>query len=257
MEKWKALDELIKGASVIDLSPRIEHGMPKWPTHPMVIVDATVTQEHDGYFCQTLVMGEHTGAHVDAPAHVVRGMTEWTIDRFPADILIGPAIHYDLSRFDPQPGERITIDQIRQLEEEMGDHCREGDIVLLDFGWQKYWTCGPDWIFYGKNQPGLDEETCRLFAERGVKAVGADTVACDTPVKDGFEYESFGHYKYWLPNKIFIMEMLMNLNQLPHRCDFIATPLFIKGGSGSPIRPVAIVIVSRNLESAGQDSSAG
>ena len=241
MSSWKALDEILKDAKIIDLSPRIEHGMPKWPTHPQIIVDPTVTQDHDGYYCQTLVMGEHTGSHVDAPAHVVRDMKEWTIDKFPPNILLGPAIKYDLWKFDPQPGERIPHEKILELEAEMGDGAKAGDIVLLNFGWQKYWACDEKWAWYAKNEPGLEEETCDMFAERGVIAVGADTVACETPVKDGVEYKSFGHFKAFLPNKIFIMEMLMNLDQLPDRSYFMALPLHIKNGSGSPIRPIAII----------------
>ena len=87
MEKWKALDELIKGASVIDLSPRIEHGMPKWPTHPMVIVDATVTQEHDGYFFENeqtsefFDYGEAISCRVGFDHHLTKKGKEDYIDK--------------------------------------------------------------------------------------------------------------------------------------------------------------------------------
>ena len=101
------------------------------------------------------------------------------------------------------------------------------------------------WQHYAPNQPGLSQEACALFAERQIRAIGSDTIACDTPVKDGYEYFSYGHHDSFLPNEIFIMEMLMNLEKLPRRCYFMAIPLKIKNGSGSPIRPFAILGMSK------------
>ncbi len=239
-QNWKLFDQIMKEAQIVDLSPRIEHGMPKWPTHPQIIVDPTITHDHDGYYCQTLVMGEHSGAHVDAPAHIIPSMMDHTIDTYPANVICGPAIKYDLYKFDAKPGDRISKAQIESLEQEMGDQAGKDDIVLLNFGYQKYWTLDKGWKFYAMNEPGLDEDAVAMFADRKVKAVGSDTAACDTPVADGVEMKSFGHQTYWLPNEIFIIEMLMNLDKIPMRSFFIALPLNIKNGSGSPIRPIVL-----------------
>ena len=241
MNLWKELDSVLAKAKIVDLSPLIERGMPKWPTHPQVVVDPTITHGHDGYYCQSLVLGEHTGSHVDCPAHIIEAMMDKTVDTYPANMIFGPAIKYEMYKLSAEPGDRITREQILKLEEEMGDRAGKGDIVLMDFGWQKYWKTDAEWKYYATNEPGLSEDACQLFAERGVKAVGSDTVACDTPVIKGEELLSYGHRKYWLPNEIFIMEMLMNLGELPMRSYFMALPLKIKNGSGSPIRPIAIV----------------
>lgn len=241
-DRLEQLTQLLAQAQFIDLSPTIEHNMPKWPTHPQIIVDSTITHSHDGYYCQTLVLGEHTGAHVDVPAHILPDMMECTVDTYPVNMLFGSAIVYDLCTLNAKPGQRITALQLLALEETMGDAAREGDIVLLNFGWQKYWTLDHMWKYYATNEPGLDEDAVRLFTDRKVRAVGSDTIACDTPVQDGFEMKSYGHQNYWLPNEIFIMEMLHNLDALPTRCYFAALPLKIKGGSGSPIRPTAIIV---------------
>lgn len=53
--------------------------------------------------------------------------------------------------------------------------------------------------------------------------------------------ESYAHHMCWLPNYILIIEELRNLDQLPEECHFVATPLKIKNGSGSPIRPFSLV----------------
>ncbi len=241
MSLWKELDETLSKAKIVDLSPVIERGMPKWPTHPQIIVDPTITHGHDGYYCQSLVMGEHTGAHVDCPAHIIEAMMDKTVDTYPATMIFGPAVKYEMYKLNAKPGDRITREQILELEEQMGDKADKGDIVLMDFGYQKYWKTDSEWKYYALNAPGLSADACQLFAEREVKAVGSDTVACDTPVINGEELLSYGHRKYWLPNEIFILEMLMNLSEVPTRSYFMALPLKIKNGSGSPIRPIAII----------------
>lgn len=52
MKQWEVLNSCLKNAKVIDLSPTLEKGMPKFPTHPAIVIDSTVTHEHDGYYCQ-------------------------------------------------------------------------------------------------------------------------------------------------------------------------------------------------------------
>lgn len=242
IEILKKISELISSCDVVDLTPTMENDIPRWPTHPPLVINPTVTHTHDGYACQTLFMAEHCGAHVDAPAHQVRFMQECTIETFPANYLMGQAVTYPLYKLNAQPGQRITADQILSLEKEMGTAVEKDEILLMDFGWfDKYWTTTKDWLYYAKNEPGLTEGAVRMFAERGIRAVGSDTIACDTPVINGEELESYGHHMHWLPNKILIMEMLKNLNNLPVRSYFIATPLKIKNGSGSPIRPFALI----------------
>lgn len=233
--------ELLENFDVVDLSPTLENDIPRWPTHPPLVIQPTVTHAHDGYYCQTVFMGEHTGAHVDAPAHQVPAMMESTIETYPANYICGRAVVYPLWKLNAKPGQRITAQQILNLEAEMGTSAQENDIVLLNYDWFRYWTLKGDWKFYAKNEPGLAEDAVKLFAQRKVRAVGSDTIACDTPVIAGEELESYAHHMYWLPNHILIMEELKNLGELPVECYFVATPLKIKNGSGSPIRPFALV----------------
>ena len=233
--------QMLKQFDVVDLSPTLENDIPRWPTHPPLVIQPTVTHAHDGYYCQTIFMGEHTGAHVDAPAHQVSAMMDSTIETYPADYICGRAVVYNLGSLNAKPGQRITADQILALEEGMSVKAEAEDIVLLNYGWFRYWTLGGDWKYYAKNEPGLSQDAVKLFADRGVRAVGSDTIACDTPVIAGEEMESYAHHMYWLPNHILIIEELRNLDQLPEECYFVATPLKIKNGSGSPIRPFALV----------------
>ena len=81
--------EAVSACNVVDLSPVLENDIPRWPTHPPLVIHPTVTHAHDGYYCQTMFLGEHTGAHVDAPAHQVSAMMESTIETYPPDYLCG------------------------------------------------------------------------------------------------------------------------------------------------------------------------
>ena len=241
MEKVNALQQMLRNFRVIDLSHTIENGMPKWPTHPQIVVYPACTHEHDGYFNQCLVMGEHTGSHVDAPAHTVPYRSECTIDTFGPDVICAPAVVYDCRAFELQAGDRLTAAQLLQLEQQTGLAVAADEIAIINFGWDKHWSAGPDWQYYSKNEPGLSEDAVELLAERKVRAVGFDNISSDMPIKDGVEFSSTGHYKHWLPNNILLIEELTNLDLLPSRCFFVAIPLKIKGGSGSPIRPFALV----------------
>jgi kynurenine formamidase len=85
----------------------------------------------------------------------------------------------------------------------------------------------------------MDEKVTVLFAERGVRAVGSDTIGCEIPMVKGVSGESPGHRRHWLPNGILIVECLAQLEKLPLRSFLIASPLPIQNGSGSPLRPIA------------------
>lgn len=231
---------LLGGLRVVDLAPLLERGIPRWPTHPHLTIDKAVTHDHDGYYCQAIMMAEHTGAHVDAPAHMLPGKMDETIDTIAVDHLIAPAVLYDFSDRDLKPGELITPEMIEAKEAETGVKVGKGEIALVNYGWMKrYWRTDSQAQWYVMNAPGMSEATTKLFADRGVRAVGTDTVAAETSIVDGKPGDNPGHMKHWLPNGILIIEMLQNLETLPSRSLFVAMPLKIHEGSGSPIRPMA------------------
>ncbi|MCX7825178.1 MAG: cyclase family protein [Verrucomicrobiae bacterium] len=235
------LSEMLARFEVVDLSPTLERGIPRWPTHPHLVIDPTVTHEHDGYYCQTLSLAEHTGAHVDVPAHMLPERKADTVDTLPPGALIAPAVVYNVAPRNLGPGDLLSADDLLGWERAHNERAGEGEIALLHFGWMRHWRADRAAQFYATNAPGLDESAVKLLADRGVRAVGADTIAVDTPLKDGVAGPSWGHTTYWLPRGILIIEELTNLDKLPPRCLFIALPLKIKRGSGSPIRPVALI----------------
>jgi arylformamidase len=243
---YKEIMTSLRTLRVIDISPLFDTNMPGWPTHPtMGIIRDGRNFEQDGYFAETLVMSEHTGSHVDAPAHVVRTMPEATIDTYPPDTLIGCYKKYDLKSFQLKAGDLVTFEMIKSVEEKEKLVLEPKDIVLLEYGWDKYYhpeSKDPqERAWWGRNMPGLSEEVCKYFADGDIKAIGSDTAACEDSVVDGVPKTEYGHMKYFLPNHILIMEGLRNLVSAPSTGIFIALPLKIRGGSGSPIRPILLV----------------
>lgn len=239
-DKVAQLAGLINGMRSVDLAPRLERGMPRFPTHPHMVIDPTVTHARDGYYCQTLSMAEHTGCHCDAPAHIHADRMDETVDTVPADRLITTARVYDFSDRDWQPGQFLRREDILGYEETHGAPLGENEIALVNFGWLKrFWFCDERTHFYARNQPGMDEGVASLFRERGARAVGADTIACEIPIVDGVLGDDPGHGRHWLPNGILILECVARMERLPRSCFLFAAPLPIENGSGSPLRPVA------------------
>jgi kynurenine formamidase len=233
------LFDTLQRLRVVDLTPRLEKGIPRWPQHTHLLIDREAsTIERDGFFSQNISMAEHTGCHVDAPAHIHNGHP--TIDMVDAHRLIAPAVHYDFTGLNLGPGELLTKEMFLECEERIGDKVAAGEIALINFGWLKrHWKVGDPDNYYYLNSPGIATEVVELLSARNVRAVGADNPAAETPIVNGKLGEAPGHLKYWLPKNILIIENVANLERLSTRNLFIAVPLKISGGSGSPLRALA------------------
>ena len=240
------LGQLLASMGLVDLSGELFGGMPVWFSHPGVSVEVSRTFDRDGYFCQTVILPEHAGAHVDAPAHVRPDLSEATVDRLPVDALLAPAWKIDVSGDELRPGQVLTLARFREVAAAVGIAVRAGDIVLFEFGWDRYWDgrapvepATARW--WGGNEPGLEPALCDHLRALGVRAVGSDTAGCDIAAVDGDLLVQYGHETAFLPNGILIVEGLHNLARCPAHFLFLALPLRIIGGSGSPLRPVALV----------------
>jgi kynurenine formamidase len=233
--------------SVVDLSPTLYTNMQQWATHPDVaIVPNARNFKQDNYFLQTLVMPEHSGSHVDAPAHVLPDRANETIDTFAPTVLWGPAKKVDLSDKKWLPGDLVSVDYFRAKVDEQRINIEENDILLVEFGWDRY-LVGVDvdhakGRWWGGNMPGFSDALCRYIASLRPRAVGTDTAACDIAAVDGrVVTEEWGHRRDFLPNGILILEGIVNLAKMPTEFYFIALPLKIRGGSGSPLRVIGLV----------------
>jgi kynurenine formamidase len=183
---------------------------------------------------------------VDAPAHLADAVGAITVDKLAVDALIGPAKKIDASGENLGPGDVLSFKRFQQLATASGLEFGQGDVALFEFGWDRYFyeevSGGSNRLgWWGSNEPGLDEEICRYLSNKRVRAVGSDTAGCDIAEIDGRIVSAYGHEEWLLPKGVLLIEGLQGLSDAPAEFVFVALPLRIAGGSGSPVRAIGIV----------------
>ena len=124
MTSIDALVAAVDGLEPVDLSPVLRSHMPRFFAHPEfhVVRDAR-TIERDMYRLQTLILPEHVGCHVDAPAHVQAERPEATVDTLDVTALWGRAVVVDVDR-DWQPGPAVGLDDFMKVADRGGRSAR-------------------------------------------------------------------------------------------------------------------------------------
>ncbi len=195
------------------------------------------------YSSNAFTSPEHGGTHLDAPIHFqIQGRTSESI---PLEQLIAPAVVIDVSaQAEANADYLLTAEDVRAFEQAHGA-ITAGTIVLLRTGWSKRW---PDRRGYlGDDTPGdasnlhfpsFGADAARLLVdERGVAAIGADVASID-----GGQSKDFQVHRIAALANVPGFENLTGLEALPARGAFvIALPMKIEGGSGGPLRAVALV----------------
>ena len=226
---------LLGELEVVDLSHTLEEGIPAWPTHARfgrVLYESYELGDVAHHY--GLTMSEHTGTHLDAPLHfIAEGPAHYGVDKVSLDRLAGRAA--TIAATDLEPGDLLTVAHIRRWEKEHGPVAPR-DKVLFRFGWDRLWGTGSDGRTFLEYWPGLGKDAAEYLVEKEVSLVGCDTAAVDASKTGG----NPAHYAL-LGNEVCIVENLKNLGRLPPFCVFMAFPLKVRGGSGSPVRALAFV----------------
>ncbi len=233
-----ALLDALRHSRLVDLSHPLEEHMPHYPTHSKFFHNAWGSYWHgDRSLTYQLVMNEHNGTHVDAPAHFIsdaKPQAHVTIDSVPLARLLGRGARLDCRQF--KEGDLVPRRFVEDWEASHGT-LEAGDIVLFNFGWSAYWALRPGHKRYVDDWPGVSVEVAEYLVERGVAALGVDTLSPDPPLA----LRTQPIHPLVLEKQVLIVENLCNLDRLPDFFLFLALPLKIRGGSGSPIRAVAAV----------------
>ncbi len=239
--------DVLREGSWIDLSHDFSAQTIYWPTakpFELEVVSAQRTPAGYYYAANNFSAAEHGGTHLDAPIHFAEG--KWTTDQIPIERLVGQAIVLDVqSGADSSADYRVDYAAINGWEQEHGA-IPSGSIVLFRTGWARRW---PDRAAYlgtlrrgpeaasDLHFPGIDSAAAQWLVDRKVKAVGIDT-----PSIDYGQSSSFPTHRLLFASNIPAFENVANLDRLPPRGSFvIALPMKIKGGSGGPLRIVALV----------------
>ncbi len=232
----------------IDLTWAFDEESVYWPTNIPFTHDTVfegINQQGYYYSSFRFAAEEHGGTHFDAPVHFAQG--GMTIDQVPVEKLTGEGILLDVRRQVAVDRDyQVAAEDLQEWEKEHGK-IPDGAIVLINTG---FWKLYPDKQAYtgttltGKEGvdnlsfPGLHPDASRWLAERRkIKAVGIDT-----PSIDYGKSTDFMTHRILFSHGLTAYENLARLDDLPPK-DFwvMALPMKIRGGSGAPLRIVAVV----------------
>lgn len=215
---------------LVDLTHILHPGMPVWPGHPRLCHELCESYE-TGAISQyySLSMGEHTGTHIDAPVHFFAGGA--TVADIPLDQLILRLACLQMPGRSPQ--QPVCAREIESWEEEHG-RLQARDAVMFYFGWDRLFREDPEAFLSA--WPGLSGEAAALLVARGVVLAGCDCLSIDPS-----ESTNFAAHRALLGNGVLVGENFNNLGLLPPVSTLVGLPLPIRGGSGAPVRAVALV----------------
>jgi kynurenine formamidase len=255
---------LARNARVYDLAQPLYAGVPHFPTHPPFAF--SLTKQHGEFVwrngassaSELISLGGHTGTHIDALNHFAcdgklhggipprqspaGGVEPHSVDTIAPivrrGVLLDVAGHVGV----PALAEDFAIGP--EHMDTLGASVQPGDVVLLRTGWGHYWHDPHQFVTAGKGAqvtgPGPELAAARWLSSHGVFAAGSDTLAFERVPSSMMAV----HVHLLVESGIHIIENL-NLEELARdgvkEFLFVAMPLKIRGGTGSPVRPVALV----------------
>lgn len=203
-------------------------------------------EDGPGWYWNDFVAGEHVGTHFDAPNHWVSGKGKNGVDTMPVKNMIAEACVINVTQESFNNADYcLTIGDILAYEEKFGK-IQPHSWVIMHTGWgnyskdhEKYFNVGEDGM---SHTPGIGKEASIFLAEeRDVLGVGVETVGTDAGIAATFDPMFPNHHYMHGANK-YGLAQLANVDKLPARGAVIITnPLKITGGSGSPLRVIALV----------------
>lgn len=233
---------------LVDLSHPYDETTIFWPTSDRFRLEKTadgVTPQGYYYASNNFFTAEHGGTHLDAPLHFSQGAQ--AVSEIPLERFLGPAVIVDVvAQADANRDYLVTVDDLQRAERDEGA-IPDDAILLIRTGFSRKW---PDAAAYlgtaergaeavrNLHFPGIHPDAARwLVANRSVKAVGIDTASIDYGQSTLYEV-----HRTLFERNIPAFENLTALERLPLRGAFVvALPMKIGGGSGAPLRAIAIV----------------
>jgi kynurenine formamidase len=258
------LFRLAASSRIYDLAQPLYAGVPHFPTHPPFA--RTLAKQHGEFVLpnegssalELIALGGHTGTHIDALCHFSRGgklfggvavQQSPAAGVFPHSVdtiapIVRRAVLFDvagLAGVEALPEDFVVTPEHLDA---IGHEVLPGDVVLLRTGWGQFWGDPIRFTTGGKGiqvtGPGPEGPAARWLSARGVFAAGSDTLAFERIPSATMPV----HIHLLVESGIHIIENL-NLEELArdkvHEFLFVAAPLKIHGGTGSPMRPLALV----------------
>lgn len=233
---------------IVDLTHPFDAATVYWPTAEgfKLETDFDGTTEAGFYYsAYRYSAAEHGGTHLDAPLHFAKGRN--SVDQIPLEQLTGPGFVIDVSKQCADNADYLVSVTDIQNWEKVNGKIPGGAIIFLRTGFGKFY---PDRKKYlGTDErgaaavaklhfPGLDPAAATwLTQNRSIKAIGLDTASIDRGQSTLFE-----SHRTLFEKNIPAFENVANLDQLPIKgFTVVALPMKIKGGSGGPLRIIAMM----------------
>jgi kynurenine formamidase len=263
--KMQQLLEAIAAARVFDLAQPYFPGMPHHPTHPPFLFG--LVKRHGEYVgpagnssaADALALGSHVGTHIDALCHFScggklfggieaataqscqQGFHAHSIDTVAPIVRRGVLL--DVAGFAGVEALaedfEITPEHLDRTARAQGTGIERGDVVLLRTGWARYFHDAAKFVSEVRG-PGPGRAGAEWLSQRGVFAAGSDTLAFEKVPDAGMPV----HVHLLVESGIHILECL-NLEELAAAAAWefvmVAAPLKVRGATGAPVRPLAIV----------------
>ncbi len=273
--------QLVRQGRIVDLAAPRFRGMPLFPGHPAFEVHAFRTPRglrvggdkpwgpHNdiglGYMSEVVSGTMHSGAHIDALAHMTIGpRARWyggsTADEHLGDFgptrgdgsklppILTRGVFLDVPAFrgvDALPRSTpVSAAELEAVAAAEGVTVEQWDIVLIRTGLLRFW---PDPVQLAQHRgAGPDLSAARWLVDRGVVATGSDTETYEAqPAPDpGVPSNPQPvHTELLIDHGIYIMESLYLEHLARERVYeflFIALPTKVVGTTGSMIDPVAV-----------------
>jgi kynurenine formamidase len=232
-------------SKLVDLTYDLDDKTIYWPTaKPFEYQRESWGMSPGGYWYAAgrFAASEHLGTHLDSPIHFGRGQA--STEQIPLSKLIGPVVVLDIAQAcAANPDYLLSVADITKWEQANGA-IPAGSIALVRTGWGRYWPDRKRYMGTDKpgdtanlHFPGIARNAAQLLALRKIAGVGIDTASIDHgPSKD------FTTHQILNGAGIYGLENVANLDKLPLRgATLIALPMKIRGGSGGPVRIVAVL----------------
>jgi kynurenine formamidase len=229
---------------LIDLTQEIYNGMPVYPGHQRTAIFQVKTHEETKLQNKTehtsTTMGvlfcDHGPTHVDAINHIDPSLNAPSIDKIPLDWFYTPGICLDVSRV--KLDEYITADILEEAYRKSGLEIKPRSALLVYTGhYNRNYNDPTKWLY---EYTGLDRSGMEWAADRGVINVGIDAPSIDSCIE--MKARNYPAHRVCRERQIINTENLANLDQVAGKAfTFICLPLIIRGGTGSPVRAIAVV----------------
>jgi len=232
----------------VDLTHDFSNETVYWPTaEPFKLEGVAEGMTPTGYYyaANKFSAAEHGGTHIDAPLHFAQGHN--SVDQIPVSQLIAPAIKIDVTANATSNRDYLISTSDLASWETRNGRIPDGVIILLQTGWAANWPdkmkylgtdkLGPEGVA-ALHFPGLSPDAARwLTDQRKIDAIGIDTASIDYG-----QSQRFDTHRILMEKNIPALENVASLERIPASGTLlIALPMKIKGGSGGPLRLVALI----------------